>query len=363
MDRSLSTAIGDVPVKRVLSRLVLACLLLVSTGAATYAADSIGFRNIVLPAGEAGRALDIALWYPTPVDRPQTVQHDNAAFGGFPVVADAPPALGRHPLAVLSHGFGGNWNNQAWLAVELVRQGYVVAAPNHPGTTSRDMNMAVGRELWQRPRDLSRMIDWLTGDPAWAPLLSPDRVAVIGHSLGGWTAIEIAGGRLDAARTTADCAEQAALASCKVYQQLGAGQDPASRAALSRDLRDARVKAVVSLDLGLARSFDPASLTAIDAKVLVVAAGTDTAGIPASLESRYMADQLPAASTRYVEIADAAHFSFMPVCKPGARALIEEETPGDGIVCDDGGGRDRAAIHQQVVGLVTAFLAHSLAAE
>lgn len=363
MDRPFSTAIGDVLVKRVFSCLVLGCLLLASTGPATYAADSIGFRNIVLPATEGGRALDVALWYPTSVDQPQILKHANAAFVGFSVVPDAPPTPGRHPLVVLSHGFGGNWNNQAWLAVELVRQGYVVAAPNHPGTTSRDQNIEVGRELWQRPRDLSQVIDWLSNDSIWSSLLSPDRVAVVGHSLGGWTAIEIAGGRLDAVRTAADCAQRAALASCKVYQKLGAGQDPASRAALGQDLHDARVKAVVSLDLGLARGFDPASLAAIDAKVLVIAAGTDTAGIPASLESHYLADQLPAASTRYIEIADAAHFSFMPVCKPGAGALIEAETPGDGIVCEDGGGRDRAVIHRQVVDLIIKFLADALAAD
>lgn len=362
MNRSFSTAIGDVPVNRVFSCLVLACLLLTSAGAAN-AADSIGFRNIVLPAAEAGRTLDVALWYPTSVDQPQILKHANAAFFGFSVIADAPPVPGRHPLVILSHGFGGNWNNQAWLAVELVRQGYVVAAPNHPGTTSRDQNMEVGRELWQRPRDLSQVIDWLTHDPVWSSLLSPDRIAVIGHSLGGWTAIEIAGGRMDAVRVETDCAQQAALASCKVYQKLGAGQDPASRAALGQDLRDAQVKAVVSLDLGLARGFDPASLASIDVPVLMIGAGTDTAGIPASLESHYLADQLPAAFTRYVEIADAAHFSFLPVCKPGAGAMIEQETPGDGIVCDDGAGRDRTAIHRQVADLVIKFLADALAAD
>ncbi len=31
---------------------------------------------------------------------------------------------------------------EAWLAIALVKQGYVVAAPNHPGTTSRDMDKA-----------------------------------------------------------------------------------------------------------------------------------------------------------------------------------------------------------------------------
>ena len=109
--------------------------------------------------------------------------------------------------------------------------------------------------------------------------------------------------------------------------------------------------------------FAPASLAAIRVPVLVFAAGTDTVGLPAEMESGYLMDSLPAETSRYVEIGDATHFSFMQLCKPGAIALIEEETPGDGIVCEAGGERDRAAIHRQVADAIIAFLAEALPPE
>ena len=342
--------------KRVFS--VFAFVVLSSLPA--LAADAVGFRELTLPDSGGARALDVALWYPSDDAQAPTLFGDNPAFVGVPVVRDAAMRPGRYPLVVLSHGYSGNWSNEAWLASVLVGQGYVVAAANHPGTTSRDMNPSDGARLWQRPRDISHVIDGIMADLALSGALDPERVAVIGHSLGGWTAMAVAGGRFDADIFEADCNAHAELAACVVYHRLGAGRDAESRAALGQDLKDWRVKAVVSLDLGLARGFDPESLAAIDLPVLVIAAGAPNPELPAALESRFLADHLPAARTRYVEIADAAHFSFLPVCKPGGVALLEEDVPGDGIICRDGGGRDRATIHSQVAELVMAFLAEAL---
>jgi hypothetical protein len=50
----------------------------------------------------------------------------------------------------------------------------------------------------------------------------------------------------------------------------------------------------------------------------------------------------------------------MQLCKAGAIALIEEDTPGDGIVCKDGGTRGRDVIHRQVADLISVFLAKAM---
>ena len=62
------------------------------------------------------------------------------------------------------------------------------------------------------------------------------------------------------------------------------------------------------------------------------------------------------------QVFDACFFPllFLQLCKPGAAERIEAETPGDGIVCKDGGERGRAAIHREVSDRIVAFLAKAL---
>ncbi|TCK28258.1 putative dienelactone hydrolase [Ancylobacter aquaticus] len=332
------------------------------TGTPAHAGGATGFRQFQISASDGSRKLDVAVWYPTQAGGEARLIGDNVVFVGQSVLPDAPPEPGRHPLVVLSHGFSGNLLNQAWLAVDLARRGYVVAAVNHPGTTTRNMDERIGSRLWERPRDISHVIDELTRAPAWSGVVSPDKVAVIGHSLGGWTVMEIAGARFDAARFDADCRVNTALAACDVYRQLGAGADSEARAALGQDLSDPRVKAVVSLDLGLARGFEPESLSRLHVPVLVMAADGGDAHLPAELESRHLASGLPQSATRYIGVPGATHFSFLNLCKPGGSELLEKEVPGDGRVCRDADGAARATIHHQVADEIAGFLDASLGA-
>lgn len=323
-----------------------------------------GFRQMALDQDDSRRPLPVAVWYPT-ADKPsagQKLSGDNAAFVGEPVIENAVPLTGRYPLVVLSHGVYGNWNNQLWLARALVEQGFIVAAANHPGTSTWSRDPAVGASLWQRPQDISRIITALTAQSAAANSgqVASDKIAVIGHSLGGWTAMELAGARFDVAQFTQDCGAHPAFSSCQVWHQLGAGRTAQAIALLEQDLRDKRVRAVVSLDLGLARGLRADSLAAVSIPVLVIAAGAEDRQLPAAMESRPMADKLPAASHHYLAIDDATHFSFMMACKPGASALLEQETAGDGIVCQDGGQRSRQAIHQQISAAIVDFLLPAL---
>jgi predicted dienelactone hydrolase len=334
--------------------LFLACL------ATSVFADenSVGFRSTTVSNPQDDRPLEMVVWYPGATAATPQLIADNAVFVGASAVRDAPPSAGDHPLVVLSHGYRGNWSNQVWLASALARKGYIVAAVNHPGTTTHDRNPQAAAQLWQRSVDLRRTIDEVTTQPEKFGQVANNRVAVVGHSLGGWTALEIAGARFDPDRFAEDCKTHPQLASCTVYEQMNPARSPDSKAALAADWRDKRVTAVVTLDLGLSRGLTDESLVALPVPTLVIAAGVPSLELPAELESANLARRLPPASSRYVEISDASHFSFMSICKPGAQAMLEEEVPGDGIICRDGeNGRDRGVIQQEVVSLIADFLA------
>lgn len=333
-------------------------LLISSALLSAVASASIGFHQFTLNE-PATRPLDVAVWYPTDATGPTENVGDNIVFVGVEAQRDAAPTPGLHPLLLLSHGFGGNWRNLNWLAQQMAEQGYIVAAVDHPGTTTRNKEAAQAQMLWQRPQDVTRVLNALIAGPEIAGKIDEQRIAAAGHSLGGWTVMELAGARFSAKDFMADCEQHAPLGACKVARTLGLHL-PQAQARLAQPLRDPRINAVVSLDLGLARGFTAQSLKGVNIPVLVMSAGADNDDVPAALESGFLVSQLSSAHTRAVHVPGATHFSFMQLCKAGAEAVIEAQEPGEGIVCRDGVGFSRAAIHQQLTQQISQFLNQAL---
>lgn len=341
-------------------RTVLPMLLLAAlSSSAAHATNTIGFKEIELSDAQGDRPLHVSVWYPTVDIEPVEEVGEDRAFVGIPAIINAKVTDTPHPLVVLSHGYGGSWRNLNWLAGELVQQGYVVAAPDHPGTTTFDKSPAQAAMLWERPHDLGRTIDALTDDASLAGPIEPTRIAAIGHSLGGWTVAALGGARFSVERFAEACKQHADPHTCGLAAELGINaQQHEDR--LEEDLSDPRIGAIVSLDLGLARGFTPESLAAVRVPALIIGSGVDIGDLPAKLESGYLAANLPDTNSRYVEISDAMHFSFMQLCKPDAIDLLEQDTPGDGIICKDGGRRDRQSIHRQVSDMILAFLTKAI---
>ncbi|QZY83058.1 alpha/beta fold hydrolase (plasmid) [Klebsiella sp. CTHL.F3a] len=317
---------------------------------------NIAFRQLHINESNS-RDLNIAIWYPTAeTGSPENVG-DNIAFYGTSALRDAAPEAGEHPLLLLSHGYGGNWRNLNWLATEMAAQGYIVAAVDHPGTTTFNKRPQDAKELWRRPQDLQRVMVKIITTPSLAGKVDKQRIAAAGHSLGGWTVLELTGARFDAARFQNDCRTHTRLSACKLIQTLGIDD---TAGLLAANEGDPAIKAVVSLDLGLARGFTPESLSQIAVPVLIMTAQADSDELPARLESGYLAEYIPAAVRRVVSVEGATHFSFMQQCKPGAIALIAEKEPGEEIVCQDGGTRSRDEIHRHLVRDISAFLHQTL---
>ena len=317
-------------------------------------ASDVGFTQVTL-TDDSNRPLNTAIWYPTQDKSNTTLIGDNPAFIGTQVVKDGEIQSGTFPVVLLSHGYRGNWRNQNWLATALAHRGYIVASVNHPGTTSFDQSPEQAAKWWERPRDITRTLDYLLSEVLWKQSVNANNITAIGHSLGGWTVMQLAGAKIDRATFEAECLIYPNPRTCGLSEELGLSQVQTAEPN-DKGLSDPRIKRVVSLDLGLARSFSIVSLNDIKVPTLILAAGIDIGDLPQALESGYIAEHVPINSRRYKVYDNATHFSFIQGCKPGAIAMLNEEVPGDGIICKDGIGTSRDQLHQLFFNDIANFL-------
>ncbi|MEV8550616.1 alpha/beta hydrolase [Streptomyces glaucescens] len=124
---------------------------------------------------------------------------------------DAVPERGRHPLLLLSPGFGAPRFTLTTLAEDLASRGYVTAVVDHahessgtrfPGNRILTCVACDKAQTWEdmhkatvnRGQDLSFVLDRLTGPrPAWrhASTIDRRRVGATGHSIGGAAAASL----------------------------------------------------------------------------------------------------------------------------------------------------------------------------
>jgi predicted dienelactone hydrolase len=308
-----------------------------------------GIRALQMTVAHRSRPVDVQLYYPALADGPIVEVGANPLFFGMPMRQGATPEPGRHPLVLLSHGSGGNAPNLAWLGVALARQGYVVVAPNHPGTTSGDSRPADTTRIWERPADLSGLLDVVLADARLSAMVDPSNVSVAGFSLGGFTALASVGVRMSAAAYAAYCdkdwEDRPLITECAwLKREVDLHQlDPR----FESDMRDPRFVRAVAIDPGLAHSATSESLAAVSVPVTIISLGRPDQLPPAVATERLMAG-LPGATQHFV--TGAIHFSFLGECRPSGRAILAEEQEPDPL-CDDD-GRPRAELHAEMARLV-----------
>ncbi|MDR2178690.1 MAG: hypothetical protein LBP21_00150 [Synergistaceae bacterium] len=144
-----------------------------------------GYRSVELRGEPASAAFPMMIMYPAWVCE--------RSEGG--PLKNGTPEKGPFPLAVISHGSGGTPLLYRTLARHLANNGFVVGIPEHPFNNRNDNSLAGTVEnLINRPEHVRSAVDWFFESKVFSPLLKPDTVAVIGHSMGGYTALALAGG-------------------------------------------------------------------------------------------------------------------------------------------------------------------------
>jgi predicted dienelactone hydrolase len=112
----------------------------------------------------------------------------------------------RGPLVLLSHGFGADRAFLSYLAEHLVSHGLTVVSIEHPGSNVKALAEVEGAilpasEFIDRPLDVRLVLDYLAELNAASitdqQRFNLDQVTLVGHSLGGYTGLALAGAPLD----------------------------------------------------------------------------------------------------------------------------------------------------------------------
>jgi len=326
----------------------------------------IAYGSAYAPARDTNVSFDI--WYPAARGGKAVTVGGNGVFFGTAAGRQAPRRDGTFPLVIISHGAGGNAGQFGWIASQLADRGYVVVLPNHPGTTSGNASAEAAVRVWERPQDVTAVLDHMTEQADDFSHVDFDNVAVLGFSAGGYTALALAGARVDPKLLQSFCDEtDHGMSDCAFLRHFGIDLHQMDLSPAAQDLRDARVTTGVIVDPGIISTITADSLAAINIPLFVINLGTNDT-VPAGVHALQASQRVPDA--KHVFIPDATHFSFLAECKERGPQILANEGELDPL-CEDGNGRDRAEIHDELAERIVAYLddaigrsaLHSAAAE
>ncbi|MEW6493585.1 MAG: alpha/beta hydrolase [Cyanobacteriota bacterium] len=187
------------------------------------------------------------------------------------------------PLIVFTHGLGSVRTELRYLAEHLASHGYVVAALEHPGSNETHIRQALklkaplleAEEFLNRPKDVSFVLDELSKlnqqSEALQGKLAVDRVMVVGYSLGGSTALSLAGAELQLTELKQRCPGNVLTFSLGENAQCFARGLPED----SYQLRDSRVKSAIALSPTTSLLFGDTGLTQVAVPTMIAGGSAD----------------------------------------------------------------------------------------
>src|SRR5437870_11660700 len=172
----------------------------------------VGVRTIQALDTLRNRLFPCEIWYPAAAKHPgQDIAPGTQDFFTVPsgdtprsqmAVRKAAVQPGTYPLIIFSHHSGGHRRAATFLCTHLSSHGYVVAALDHSEVVAAELARRNGETEAQkaarqeavisnRVPDIKHLVAHLLGGAAGESDigLDPASVGIVGHSLGGWTAL------------------------------------------------------------------------------------------------------------------------------------------------------------------------------
>lgn len=193
------------------------------------------------------------------------------------------------PLVIISHGFGADRHFLDYLAQHLASHGLTVAALEHPGSNvtwltgitlgeagSKLSDILPSTEFVDRPQDISFLLDEFERLNQYSSVLggklNTRQVTVIGHSLGGSTALALAGAQMNLPHLREFCEGRSLMGlSPADWLQCSAADLPDR----DYDLRDRRVTQVMAMSPVMGRIFDAEGLSQVKVPLVIVSSSQD----------------------------------------------------------------------------------------
>jgi predicted dienelactone hydrolase len=318
----------------------------------TPAFADTGLDVFQVPAAHQNHKIDTAVFFKSSGGS-EMLLGENGVFYGVTVHENADVVPGKHPVILMSHGWGGNYKRMAWLSSALAEKGAIVIAVNHPNSTTGELNNLEALNHWTRAQDLTAALDFVMKDKDIAGHIDASRIYAVGFSYGGWTALSLGGLVGERDGLDAFCKDGAKISShCTDILKAGIVISDLDAEKWHASYKEKRVAGVVAIDPALTMGLTKADTAGLDVPVMMIGLGdgdsrllaTDTSARGSNFEAL-----LPVATVE--RIIPATHYTALGLCKPNGAEILKEEN--DDPVCTDPAGTDRKEVLDKIITLIT----------
>ncbi|BAZ50906.1 hypothetical protein NIES4103_35290 [Nostoc sp. NIES-4103] len=254
------------------------------------------------------------------------------------------PNVHPAPVIVVSHGLGLDSSNFQYLATHLASYGFAVVVPNHPGSDAKQLQLSLNGhtnevvepdEFIDRPLDIKYVLNQLEksnqSDSRFKGRLNLQQVGVFGQSLGGYTALTLAGAKINFEQLKQDCKPQTLHETwnMSLLFQCSALALNSSKFNQEYNLRDERVKAAIAVNPVTSSIFGKVGLRQIKTPVMVVGSSEDT--VAPALYEQILPFSWVGNSPKYlVMLLGGTHFSTIGNSNPTSQQVsLPADVVGD----------------------------------